>query len=323
MTRFSSEDDFLSLIDRHFPRRAPGVLTPRGDDAAVVDWPTPACVTTDLFVENVHFRRRYFTPPEIGRKALAVNVSDIAAMGARPAGFTLGLTAPPDTDREFWDGLLSGMAALADDLSLPLVGGDLNLGPAVMLAVTVWGAAGPSGRFLGRAAARPGHILFCVGEIGLAAAGLDRLEVLGRGALAEWPRATAAHLSPAVRLEAAARLAGIPAVAGLMDVSDGLYRDLPRFLGPGLGADLDLAPDRLDPEVLALARLQGRDPVKAALAGGEDYALLGAVAPDDLAGLTEAVPEAYVIGRVVREPGLTRPGRAGTGRGFDHFGGVA
>ena len=80
MTRIASEDDFLALVDRHFPREHAGVLLGRGDDAAVVDWPGAACVTTDLFLEDVHFRRAYFAPEDVGYKSVAVNVSDVAAM---------------------------------------------------------------------------------------------------------------------------------------------------------------------------------------------------------------------------------------------------
>jgi thiamine-monophosphate kinase len=319
MSRITSEDGFLRLIDRHFPRRHPAVPLNRGDDAAVLDTPGRVCLTADLFLEDVHFRRAYFTPEDVGYKALAVNVSDLAAMGARPLGFALVLTSPADADTDFWDGVLAGMAGLAAPLDLPLVGGDLNRGPSVALAVTAWGGAGPSGRFLARGQGRPGDALFAAGDLGLAAVGLHVLEKDGRAATTDWPAATAAHLRPAVRVAQGLSLAAIPGVRGLMDVSDGLAADLPRFLAPGNGADVRLDPAALHPEVLRHAAAQGRDPALAAFAGGEDYALLGVAAPGAWPEVLAAVPEARLIGQVTAAPGIILNGRPMAGRGFDHF----
>ncbi|NDY58869.1 thiamine-phosphate kinase [Desulfovibrio sulfodismutans] len=319
MSRIASEAAFLGLIDRHFPRRHGAVPLHRGDDAAVLDLPGRICLTADLFLEDAHFRRAYFTPGDIGYKALAVNLSDLAAMGASPLGFALVLTTPSDADADFWDGVFAGMAELADALDLPLVGGDLNRGPSVALAVTAWGGPGPSGRFLRRGQGRPGDALFLVGEVGLAAVGLAVLEASGRDAVAAWPVATTAHLRPAVRVEAGLALAAVPGLRGAMDVSDGLAADLPRFLAPGVGADIRLDPSWLHPEVVAHAASRGLDPAEAAFSGGEDYALLGAVAPEALPDLLRAVPSARVIGAVTAAPGIILNGRPVTGRGFDHF----
>lgn len=319
MSRITSEDGFLTLIDRHFPRRHPAVPLHRGDDAAVLTLPGRVCLTADLFLEDVHFRRAYFTPEDVGYKALAVNISDLAAMGATPLGFALVLTTPADADADFWDGVLAGMAGLADALTLPLVGGDLNRGPSVALAVTAWGGAGPCGRFLARGQGRPGDALFLTGEAGLAAVGLHVLEKDGRDALTDWPAATAAHLRPALRVADGLSLAAIPGVRGLMDVSDGLAADLPRFLAPGTGAQVRLDPAALHPEILRHAAAQGRDPALAAFVGGEDYALLGAAAPAALQDILAAAPHTRVIGMVTAAPGLTLNGRPVSGRGFDHF----
>ncbi|QLA20156.1 thiamine-phosphate kinase [Desulfolutivibrio sulfoxidireducens] len=319
MSRIASEDAFLRLIDRHFPRRHPAVPLHRGDDAAVLDLPGRICLTTDLFLEDAHFRRAYFTPEDIGYKALAVNLSDVAAMGARPLGFSLVITSPADAGEDFWDGVFRGMAALADSLDTPLVGGDLNRGPSVALAVTAWGGPGPSGRFLTRGQGRPGDVLFVVGELGLAAVGLAVLEASGRTAVAAWPAATAAHLRPAARVEAGLALAEVPGVRGAMDVSDGLAADLPRFLAPQTGADIRLAPARPHAEVIAHAATHGLDPAEAAFLGGEDYALLGVAAPEALPEVLRAVPEAYPVGTVTAGPGITVNGRPASRRGFDHF----
>ncbi len=319
MSRIASEDAFLRLIDRHFPRRHPAVPLHRGDDAAVLDLPGRVCLTADLFLEDAHFRRAYFTPEDIGYKALAVNISDVAAMGAKPLGFSLVLTSPADVGENFWDGVFAGMAALAQALDMPLVGGDLNRGPSVALAVTAWGGPGPSGRFLTRGQGRPGDVLFVVGELGLAAVGLAVLEASGRDAVASWPAATAAHLRPAARVEAGLALAAVPGVRGAMDVSDGLAADLPRFLTSQTGADIRLDAALVHPEVIAHAAAQGEDPAETAFLGGEDYALLGVAAPEALPDVLRAVPEAYVIGAVTASPGIVVNGRPASRRGFDHF----
>ncbi|NCC26016.1 MAG: AAA family ATPase, partial [Deltaproteobacteria bacterium] len=188
----ASEQEFLDLLDRFFPNAGPGLVRGRGDDAAVIDGFERLCLTTDLFVEDVHFRRRYFTPRDIGHKALAVNLSDLAAMGARPMGFTLCLTVPPGSpDKSWWEELFAGMADLAARHGVLLVGGDLSRGPSLSLAVTAWG---PSARPLCRAQARTGDLVFLVDSIGLARTGLTVLE---RGMNpADWPTSVAAHLRP-------------------------------------------------------------------------------------------------------------------------------
>lgn len=320
MARIASEDDFLTLMDAHFPRTGEGILVPRGDDAAVIACPPALCVTTDLFVEDVHFRRRYFTPDQIGAKSLAVNLSDVAAMGGIPVGFVLGLVCPDDAERDYWDALLAGMAAVASGHNVPLVGGDLSKGEKIAVSVTVWGTPGPSGRFLTRGSGAPGDILVAVGDLGLARVGLAVLEKGGPVAAADWPAAVAAHLAPQPRLEDGLALAAIDGVTSCMDVSDGLARDLPRLLPAGCGADLFFTPASLHPEVTAHAAGHGRPPEKVAFFGGEDYALVATVAPAALPALRAALPQAKAIGRVTPTPGYTLNGTAINERGFDHFG---
>jgi thiamine-monophosphate kinase len=320
MARIASEDDFLALMDAHFPRHGETVLVGRGDDAAVMACPARLCVTSDLFVEDVHFRRSYFTPAEVGAKGLAVNLSDIAAMGAVPTGFTLGLVCPDDADRDYWDGLLAGMAALAKIHDVPLLGGDLSRGDKIALSVTMWGASGPSGRFLTRGTGNPGDILVAAGDLGLARVGLAVLEKHGRAAMADWPAATAAHLAPSPRLAEGLALAAMAGASSCMDVSDGLARDLPRLLPAGCGADLFFPPASLHPEVTAHAAGHGRPPEKVAFFGGEDYALLATVAPAALPALRAALPGVRPIGAVTAKSGLSLNGAPINERGFDHFG---
>ena len=203
-----SEDAIIARIASHFPNTGEEVLLGRGDDCAVLRAGSPLCISTDLFMEDVHFRRGYFSPQDIGWKALAVNLSDLAACGARPSGFTVGLSLPPDADMELVDGLCEGMARLAEQASAPLVGGDLSRADRLHLCITVFGrAAAP----LLRGAPLPGDAVFLVGEIGLARTGLQLLEERGRSAIADWPSPCAAHLHPVPRLPEGLILAGLAA----------------------------------------------------------------------------------------------------------------
>lgn len=321
-----SEDAFLALIDGCFPTGHNRLLLGRGDDCAVIDCRESLCVSSDLFLEDAHFRMAYFTPEDIGYKALAVNISDIAAMGARPLGFVLNLMAPRHLGRGFWESFFRGMAGLAAEHDLYLAGGDLSVAPYLGVAVTIWGELPEGGGYLRRAQARPGDVLFLVGEIGLARLGLtllehgltdaDRMKGLSPE---DYPVAVRAHLRPVPLPEAALALSRTGTVRGLMDVSDGLARDLPRFLGADLGCDLTLPPEALHPEVLLFARNSGVDAAEWAVLGGEDYALLGVVAARDWDMLREKNPAVRRLGNVTQKSGILLNGKQMRSQGFDHF----
>lgn len=327
-----SEDALLARLARHFPTGHPSLLLGRGDDCAVLRSGGPFCVSADLFLEDVHFRRRYFTPQEAGYKALAVNVSDLAACGARPTAFTLCLGLPPDVDADWLDGFFEGMGRLAAQQRMALAGGDLARADKIHVSVTVWGDASGPGGFLARGGSMPGDSLFVIGPLGLARVGLAVLEAEGRAALEAWPAACAAHLTPAPQIDAGLTLAragvnGRPPT--LMDVSDGLARDLPRLLGGapdrgdvdgGLGAEIVLPEGLLHPEVVRYARQRRLSPVAQAFLGGEDYALLGACAPDLLPALHAALPGMTTIGTVTATGRLCCNGEpVPDDAGFDHF----
>lgn len=320
-----SEDALLACLARYFPMTHPSVLLGRGDDCAVLRAPRPLCVSTDLFLEDVHFRRSYFTPQEAGHKALAVNISDLAACGARPLAFTLCLGVPPEVDMPWLEGFFDGMGRLAGQQRMSLVGGDLSRADKIHISVTVWGEVAGSGSFLTRGGGMPGDSLFVIGPLGLARTGLAMLEAEGRAALENWPAACAAHLTPAPQIDAGLTLvrggaSGRP--PALMDLSDGLARDLPRLLG-GLGAEIILPEGLLHPEVVRYARRQGLSPVRHAFLGGEDYALLGACAPELLPALHAALPDMNTIGIVTDTGVLCCNGEpVPDGTGFDHFAGL-
>ena len=152
-----SEDSILTCLGRHFPQTGPSLLLGRGDDCAVLKGARPLAVSSDMFLEDVHFRRSYFTPAETGYKALAVNVSDLAACGARPAGFTLCLGLPGWVDAAWLDAFFSGMAGLAAEHNMVLAGGDLSSCERLHISVTVWGEPADPGTFLVRGGSMPGQ----------------------------------------------------------------------------------------------------------------------------------------------------------------------
>ncbi len=330
MSDLVSEDHILARIASHFPDGGPDVLLGRGDDCAVLGVTGPLCVSTDLFMEDVHFRRSYFTPGDIGWKGLAVNLSDLAAAGARPVGCAVGLALPPDAGTALVDGLCAGMAELAAAFDAPLVGGDLSRADKLHLCVTVFGQAEKT---LLRGEAQPGDVVFIIGRPGLARTGLMLLEERGRAVLPDWAAPCEAHLRPVPRLKEGMRLSRLAADwgrerndptcgrLGLMDLSDGLARDLPRLLGPGLGADIDLPMPH--PDVLRFMRVRGEtDPVAAgkrhAFLGGEDYALIGTCSPELAVHVMVANAETTMLGKVTENGGIRVDGAPFSG-GFDHF----
>lgn len=326
----ASEDDLLRIIDRHFPRNHPNLALGRGDDCAELLCPQRMAVSTDLFLEDVHFRQRYFTPEEAGYKALAVNLSDLAGAGAVPLGFSVGLMVPVPLPVDVAEGLVRGMARLAAKHDLPLTGGDISRADKLGFCVTIWG--GPAKGhfpFLRRGPAREGDILFLLGEPGLARAGLFALEKDGGAARKRFPACCAAHLTPSPLLEEGLRLAAVPGVR-LMDLSDGLARDLPRLLG-GCGANVRLDPEELHPELLALcAQWNAAAPDKEritpelfAFEGGEEYGLLGACPEEVFPAVKKALAGLSRLRVLGRTNGagtvITLNGTPFARAGFDHF----
>jgi thiamine-monophosphate kinase len=317
-------------VDRYFAAAHSSLLLARGDDCAVLRPSGPLCLSTDLFLEDVHFRRAYFTPQEIGHKALAVNASDLAACGAKPLAFTLSLGMPSDVGLDMLEGLFAGMAALAERLRMGLAGGDLARSDKLCLSITAWGEGGGqsgTGRhWLSRGGAQSGDVLFLIGSVGLARTGLALLESEGRRALEEWPVACAAHLMPQPQVDAGqilSRLGQADHPPALMDLSDGLARDLPRLLAMprnGLGAELLIPEAMLHKELTRYARARGKDPAREAYLGGEDYALLGACSPRLLSSLHTALPELREIGAVTDSGCIRLNGTlVEEDLGFDHF----
>ena len=239
---------FIERLAARLPARPEGQLGV-GDDCAVLE--SNRLIATDLLVDGVHFRSAWASPADIGWKALAVNLSDIAAMGGSPESAVVAVALPADRPG-LADELLAGLLECAEQFACPLVGGDTSTGPELFLAVTVTGRAE---RPVVRSGARPGETVFVTGPLGAAAAALGQLET-GRAA----PTATALH-RPLPRL-GEGRAAAEAGATAMLDLSDGLAVDLPRIArASGVGIDLTTVP-------IADGVTQEQ-----AIGGGDDYEL--------------------------------------------------
>jgi len=256
-----------------------GVEVGVGDDAAVVQ-PTPGrklVVTTDVLVEGRHFDAAVSDPEDWGWKAVAVNVSDLAAMGAVARWLVVALTVPDAAEVGALERVYAGIGEACRAFGVALVGGDTSGGPALSLAVT---ALGEAEQVVTRAGARPGDRLVVTGPLGAAAAGLALLERddgPARALLGRFPGLAAAHRRPAPDLGMGPRLALAGATA-MVDVSDGLAGDAAHLAeASGVGVEIRDAALPLAPGVAEAAALLGRDPVELALGGGEDFVLAAAL----------------------------------------------
>lgn len=309
-----NEFDLIDAFVSEFPR-LPSPAGP-GDDAAVLP-PSrrSGVVTTDALVEGVHFTRRTFSWADVGHKALAVNLSDVAAMGAEPTWMTVALGLPDDVGARELRSVARGMAALARVHRVGLVGGNVTRAAQLSLTLTVAGAL--PGRPLLRDGGRAGDRLYLSGPVGDAAAGLEVLQDGARGRARS--SLVAAQRRPAPHL-AFARVARRFARAGI-DVSDGLAQDLEHVChASGVGAALDASALPVSDAARAWA---GDRALALALRGGEDYVLLVAVPPRRVAAFEEALAgaglAAHPIGALEAAPGLRLDGRALHGPlGFQH-----
>jgi thiamine-monophosphate kinase len=310
---------------------AGGVRVGIGDDCAVLAPRAGASLlaTTDLLLEDVHFRRRWAEPADIGWKSLAVNLSDIAAMGGRPRWALVALACPEGTTSEEVEAFYEGALSLARSHNVAIVGGDTAASPAGWLVnVTVLGEA-LAPRL--RSTARVGDAVAVTGALGRSAAGLAVLE---RGvapaevAAAQLAEVTDAHLRPRPRVREGEWLGSAGGVTAMMDLSDGLGIDLPRLLGEsGVGASVDLDRLPIDDATRAVASALSADPTAWATGGGEDYELLLTCEPVALARLQRGLVEAFgtrltAIGEVTAIPPVrwSAGGReVAVVRGYEHF----
>jgi thiamine-monophosphate kinase len=302
----------FGVIDRVVARSGSARATEvgPGDDAAVLRAPDGRVVaTTDVLVEGRHFRRDWSSAEDVGHKAAAANLADVAAMGARATALLVGLACPPDTPTAWLEGVAAGMAAECAPLGAAVVGGDTSASApgseAVVLSVTALGDLGGAAPVL-RSGARPGDVLALAGRLGWSACGLA---VLRRGFTSP-AAAVGAHRRPRPPYAAGPAAAAAGATA-MCDVSDGLLADLGHIAtASGVRVDLDraaLVRTCLEPPgpLQQVAAALGEDPMAWVLTGGEDHALVATFPAD------AALPEGWTaVGTVAAGAGVFVGGEA-------------
>jgi thiamine-monophosphate kinase len=268
------EADLIERVRRKFPSAGVGLSIGMGDDASVV---RPAArkewvITTDAFLENLHFLRKIHRPKAVGYKALARATSDIAAMGARARYFFLTMGLPDACTGAWLDDFLDGMARAARQFGLILAGGDTSKYPLVVASLTVVGEV-DRGQAILRSGAKPGDLLCVSGRLGEAELGL-RLIQRKMHTQKRWTRFTKKHFLPEPRLALGEWLATHRFATSMIDSSDGLSTDLGHICkASGVGATVwqqKIPAVKIPPELRRLSL----DPLDLALNGGEDYELL-------------------------------------------------
>ena len=317
------------LADAGAPRAVPGLILGPGDDAAITARAGTAVTSIDALVEGVHFRMPPFAPRDVGVKALAVALSDLAAMAAEPREAYVQIGLPERVSDEQVLEVADGIGAVAAEHHVAVVGGDITRAAELLLAITVVGEGASGASLLRRSGARPGDLVAVTGELGGAAAGLLALErpELGKAldpAVADALRRR--QLAPRPRFEAAAALQRTGARA-MIDISDGLGADAGHLAGASrarLRIDLERVP--VAPGVAAIAEAAGVDSFALATAGGEDYELLVALPPSHEAQARTAVARTGIDLSVIGEVGagegveLSAPGGAARpASGFDQL----
>jgi thiamine-monophosphate kinase len=302
------EFGLIARIERAAGRARGSVVLGLGDDAALLRLRPreQVVVTTDASVEGVHFRFERQSARHVGRFALAACLSDLAAMGARPLGFTAALAAPPELPLAHADGITRGLLDGARRHGCPLVGGNVTRAREVSLTLTALGAALP-GRALTRRGTRPGDRVLMTGALGASALARARADA----------RRTPLSRVPEPRLRAGRLLARTPGVVACIDVSDGLSADLAHLLPRGARCEIPAERLPVPPGFRAGCRALGLDWEALARGGGEDYELLFTVRPRG----PGAAALARRLGVPVTELGLVERGgrRSRPGGGFRHF----
>jgi thiamine-monophosphate kinase len=289
----------FALIDRLARQSAithPDLVAGIGDDAAVIGGSLPGAncllVTTDMLVETSHFRRDWATPEQIGIKAVACNVSDIAAMGGIPTFMFVSLALSPEIEVAWVERLYRGMADACRRYGVVLAGGDTTHGEVVTISITLLGRVSPQHLRL-RSHASSGEHLCVTGSLGAAAAGLAMLSA----GLEPSPDLKEKHLTPGCRLDVSAAIA--PLARAMIDISDGLAAEVNHICDQsGTGADLVVADIPIHPSVHEAARRTGNQPIDFALSGGEDFELLFSISPENKQRLTDQGIHVATVGHV-------------------------
>jgi thiamine-monophosphate kinase len=322
-----SENALVNYLHTKFGGKSILLKVGIGDDAAVIH-PRNASeywvITTDMLLEDVDFRDGWLTASELGHKSLAVNLSDIAAMGARPRFYTVSIAIPDRISEKWVNRFYQGMNRLGNAHGAILIGGDLSRSPGgLQISICAIGETWDM-KFVPRSGGKPGDTIFVTGVLGKSAAGLELLfNGKVRGETAREKAALRAHKMPQPRCETGLWLAKKGYASSMIDLSDGLSMDLHRLCrASGTGACLDTQ------SIPAFQAPWIRDPAGSAVKGGEDFELLFTVPPKLVDSFLKKYPSDFprvrAIGCLTKESevriahcdGTVEPLRE---EGFDHF----
>ncbi|MCX8160728.1 MAG: thiamine-phosphate kinase [Candidatus Saccharicenans sp.] len=328
------EFGFIARFSANFLKKLPAGVLGIGDDCAVLPWKgsKKLLVTTDLLIDGVHFLGEKISPLDLGYKSLAVNLSDIAAMGGRPRWAFLSIAIPPETEIAWLDEFFRGWRQLAARTGVRLLGGDTTKSPkGLVINVAILGEA--EGRHLKyRSSARPGDIVAVTGKLGEAEGGLRLIlrNISNKNLRLEGRYLIRRHYRPRPHLEEGQFLAGQPEVRAMMDVSDGIDSDLRRIMersGCGVRVFLEQLP--VSNQLRKCGHEFGWDLDEVAAAGGEDYCLLLTVEARKFPALAEKFYRRFgrplpAIGQITGEKNQLRYFRNGqpvvlSKSGYDHF----
>lgn len=322
----------FGFIDRITPEtvvRPAGVIKGIGDDCSVFR-STAGLVTlftTDMLVEGEHFRRDRIPPHKLGRKSVAVNLSDIAAMGGTPREALVSIAVPDQVPVEYLDAIYEGMKSMAREFDVNLLGGNTTASPShLVINIALLGEA-LEGEVLYRSGASLEDIIFLSGPVGSAAAGLDL--ILGNRSFAGQETLLDAHFDPFPHVAAGRIIAGQRVAHSLIDVSDGVAGDLGHICAESkVGAIIEEEKIPTTEVFRAYCDQFKLDPLPLMIHVGEDYVLLGTVPERSAGKLEQALKgggfEFFPIGRISGEPGLRLLATDGSTRaikpaGWNHF----
>jgi len=319
------EFGFINRIKDKVPGN-PGVILGIGDDAAVTVM-NPGMMlltTTDMLAQGVHFDLVWHEPVSLGRKSLAVNLSDIAAMGGIPRFTLLSLAIPAELNLEFIESFMSGFLEMADRFGVTLIGGDTSSSKTgFVISVTLIGEQYPD-RIAKRSGACHGDLICVSGTLGDSALGLDLLKAGDCSG-----NAVKRHLDPVPQVELSRILSEKRIPSAMIDISDGLYADLGHILeSSSVGARICIDEIPLSDDFRKCVASNSPNYYKFPLAGGEDYELLFTLHPAKIEDAEEAAATAgtsvAVIGKITAEKGLLLALADGSSydtefHGYDHF----